>query len=202
MASVPSEGEGRILREQLEVMLFLGEAVAVEDPVTGEVYYTATQKLQDMVDGRCTAEEPEPRRYAHHAKKAPAWHFRSAMLVFATGVVIAATLPAVTSTGNRQTVQRVVGDTDEQHVTSGGRTGPTVARRFPAPAVRAALGDALRRPARVVFRRGNGRHRAVRSHVRSRALWSAVAGHFGARHGCGTEIVGDEGERVRLLAVN
>lgn len=116
-------------RRQIALMVYLGELVAVEDPVTGELYYMATQRLRDMAEGRrCDAGIGtchRPRR-TEEAPRSPSWRLRAALNLLAVGLALSAVLPTVVSTSSRAGVHRVVDDLTGTSVNSASRSPVTV----------------------------------------------------------------------------
>lgn len=184
MTSVPPTKEQLIRQRELDLMLYLGEVVAVEDPESGEVHYMATQALLDKVEGRCVAVEMQPR--ARHVKEAPkrGW-LRNTMLVMAVSVIVAVALPTVTTGRGKPGVHRVVDDgADENTSVSNSRPMTVSAIRPDAVAgttrVNAVPGVPVvhpgkRRPVRALFACGTGRHRAIKSNMQSNDIPDCTA---------------------------
>jgi hypothetical protein len=118
------------LRRKLDLMLALGELVAVEDPETGETYYMITQALVDMVEGRCAAGSPSSQR-PRHAKEGlkGGLRIRGAMVMIASGIALSAALPAAVTLAAKPGIHRVIDDDDSDgHYLGGLSAGRSVAR--------------------------------------------------------------------------
>lgn len=152
-------------QRQLDLMLALGELVAVEDPHTGETHYMATPALSNMVEGRCEVESQAPAR-PRHAKEAPphGWRLRAAMVVLASGIVMAAAMPAAVSLAPKMGIHRMLdeGDGDAAPVTPSPfkrRVAVLDATRVRAPVKQVLSVSAWSRFTQV-FSSGSGKHRA------------------------------------------